>query len=132
MLPLAPAEAKTPRMPSHSERVPEPRPEPQQRLPERVPEELIVRLEGVFDGASAWDLRRSLEQIRGSEVRRVVLDFSRVRDFYDFGVAVLAHGLAHGGALPRVILRGLRTHQLRLFRYFGVDTDQQPPDPEST
>jgi anti-anti-sigma regulatory factor len=85
-------------------------------------DEMTIRVEGIFDGATAWDLRTTLERSRG-KARTVVLDFTRVREFYDFGVGVLAHWLAQRtNALPRVSLRGLRTHQARMFRYFGVDT----------
>lgn len=77
---------------------------------------------GVFDGASAWDLRHAIESVE-CEASQVVLDFSRVREFYDFGVAVLAHALAErDAARPVVALKGLRTHQARMFRYFGVAT----------
>lgn len=84
---------------------------------------LVLRLDGVFDGASAWDLRHLLERSAAETPGRpVIVDFSAVRDFYDFGVAVLAHGLAQRPAhLPPVRLRGLRTHQLRMFGYFGVE-----------
>lgn len=88
--------------------------------PPTEPEALTIALDGVFDGASAWELRHTLEAI-GHRPGRVVLDFSRVREFYDFGVAVLAHGLAEKNTSPDVHLTGLRTHQLRLFRYFGVE-----------
>ena len=82
--------------------------------------EVTFALDGVFDGASAWDLRHAIEAVE-TQATEVVLDFSRVREFYDFGVAVLAHALAQRGAgRPRVALRGLRTHQQRMFRYFGV------------
>jgi hypothetical protein len=85
-------------------------------------DELTLKLDGVFDGASAWELRHRLEAVRSAH--RVVLDFSRVREFYDFGVAVLAHGLAQRSPTPPVHFKGLRTHQLRLFKYFGVDADR--------
>lgn len=88
----------------------------------KEPKELTIRLDGVFDGARAWDLRRRLEALPETPETRVVVDFSKVREFYDFGVAILAHGLSERHhLLPRVILRGLRTHQLRLLRYFGVE-----------
>lgn len=89
--------------------------------PELLPE-VVLTVEGVFDGATAWELRRSLEEIHAARGGQVVLDFTRVREFYDFGVAVLAHGLAQRTASqPKVILRGLRTHQMRMLRYFGID-----------
>jgi len=50
----------------------------------------------------------------------VVLDFTRVKEFLDLGVAVLAPGLLDRDG-PRVSVRGLRQHQHRMFRYFGID-----------
>ena len=85
--------------------------------------EVTIQVNGVFDGATAWELRNSLDAAR-QKAKRIVLDFSRVREFYDFGVSVLAYGLAQRPAsMPRVSFRGLRTHQLRMLRYFGVDAE---------
>ena len=78
----------------------------------------VIRVAGVFDRASAFELRaRLVHEVAGERV----LDFSLVREFADLGVATLAHGLA--GADRRLHLRGLRQHQLRIFRYFGLDVD---------
>jgi hypothetical protein len=59
----------------------------------------------------------------------LVIDFSRANDFVDYGVAVLSNAIL---ALEpkRVRLHGLRTHQARLFRYFGFDPDQPPCGPD--
>ncbi|HZZ83647.1 MAG TPA: STAS domain-containing protein [Anaeromyxobacteraceae bacterium] len=81
--------------------------------------ELVIELEGDFDGRSAGDVRGRLAALPRNVP--VVLDFSRVRQFADAGVAVLAQTLAEVGA-PRVVMRGLRQHQHRLLRYLGVDT----------
>ena len=78
----------------------------------------VIRLSGVFDHASAAELAERLQQEATNEV---VLDFSLVREFADLGVAALAHGLA--GGRQRLLMRGLRQHQLRIFRYFGVDVE---------
>ena len=78
----------------------------------------VIRVVGVFDRASAFELRDRLER---ESSRELVLDFSLVREFADLGVATLAHGLA--GADRRLHMRGLRQHQLRIFRYFGLDVD---------
>jgi anti-anti-sigma regulatory factor len=78
----------------------------------------VIRIEGVFDRASAFELRDHLEREPALDV---VLDFSLVREFADLGVATLAHGLAGGERRLRLV--GLRQHQLRIFRYFGVDVD---------
>lgn len=77
----------------------------------------VVRLSGVFDRDSASELA---EELARSPAREVVVDFSLVREFADLGVAALARDLARRAERP-LHLRGLRTHQLRLFRYFGVD-----------
>jgi hypothetical protein len=92
-------------------------------IPMEEPGEVTIEVNGVLDGATAWELRNTLDAAR-QKAKRIVLDFSRVREFYDFGVSVLAYGLAQRpSTLPRVALKGLRTHQLRMLRYFGVDAE---------
>jgi anti-anti-sigma regulatory factor len=81
----------------------------------------VIRVAGVFDRPSAIELNERLEREAAGDV---VLDFSLVREFADLGVAALAEGLAV--AERRVRLRGLRQHQLRIFRYFGVDLEPAP------
>ncbi len=76
----------------------------------------FYRIAGRFEGSCAWDLSGWLDQ---EPLLEVVIDFSRVSDFVDSAVAVIASSLT---ASPhRVRLRGLRLHQERLFRYFGVE-----------
>lgn len=77
---------------------------------------VTLHVSGVVDGAMARRLQVALDR----EQHPVVVDFSRVRDFYDFAVALLAHRLSSQSG-SRVIMTGLREHQLRMFRYFGVD-----------
>jgi anti-anti-sigma regulatory factor len=78
----------------------------------------LFRISGKFDGACAWDLAVSLEREALSEV---MVDFSRVTEFVDSGVAILASAIS---ASPKHIrLQGLRRHQERLFQYFGVAAD---------
>lgn len=84
---------------------------------------VVIRIGGVFNRASAFELRERLEREAAAEV---VLDFSLVHEFADLGVAALAHGIA--GLERRVRLRGLRAHQLRIFRYFGVDVGRPAAD----
>jgi len=86
---------------------------------ERDGERAVFRLGGVFDRTSAWTLRARVEQEGALEV---LLDFSQVQDFSDLGVAVLAHGLT--SVNRRVLFRGLRQHQLRIFRYCGVAVEE--------
>ena len=85
---------------------------------ERESGRTVFRVSGVFDRTSAAELRRRLDAEDGADV---ILDFSHVREFADLGVAALASELS--GAGRRLRLRGLRQHQLRIFRYFGVDVD---------
>ncbi len=86
-------------------------------------ERTVIRLAGTFDRASAFELAQRLEGERDHEL---VLDFSLVREFAELGVATLAHGLV--GADRRLFMRGLRQHQLRMFRYFGVDVESFTTD----
>ncbi len=81
----------------------------------------VLRVSGVLDPASACELSHRLANEPG---REVVLDFSLVREFPDLGVAELARGLAGRDHLS---MRGLRQHQLRIFRYFGFDVDALRP-----
>ncbi len=86
-------------------------------------DDVTIEMDGVFDGATALKLRERLDAARHLG-KRIVLDFSKVSELRDFGMGVLAHGLAERAAsLPRVSLRGLRTHQLRMLRYLGVDAE---------
>jgi anti-anti-sigma regulatory factor len=85
---------------------------------ERSDDRTTIRVSGCFDRGSAMELRQRIEREAAPEV---VLDFSLVGEFADLAVAALAAGLA--GRRCRLALRGLRTHQLRIFRYFGVDPD---------
>jgi len=80
--------------------------------------EELIQVDGTFDAVAAWNVRKRLREVP-SDVR-VVLDFTRVKEFLDLGVAVVAPGLLDRDG-PRVSVRGLRQHQHRMFRYFGVD-----------
>jgi hypothetical protein len=86
----------------------------------------LYRIPGRFEGACAWELCGRLEQ---EPLYTVVVDFSQVSEFVDYGIAVLSSALL--AMDKRVDLRGLRQHQERLFRYFGVNAARQrPTDPE--
>jgi hypothetical protein len=76
----------------------------------------FYRISGNFEGSCAWELAGRLEQ---EPLGDVVVDFSQVSEFVDYGVAIIAGALA--GSRRRIELRGLRQHQERLFGYFGVD-----------
>ncbi len=77
---------------------------------------LLIRMDGVFDSDAA---RAIQDRIAGSdEGTEIYIDLSRVRDFHDRAVAVLAEVIAASAA--RVSVRGLRQHQYRMLRYLGV------------
>lgn len=87
---------------------------------EAVSTRLTIRIEGVFDVPAA---RRVCELLGAApDGESVSLDLSKVREFQDPGVAVLAEALAGPGA-SRVAVRGLRQHQLRMLRYLGVSPE---------
>jgi anti-anti-sigma regulatory factor len=77
-----------------------------------------LHLNGTFDAVSARALNVQLEALAG---REVVLDFRRVRQFSDAGVAVASRGLQ----ACRARLVGLDHHRERLFRYFGVEVSAE-------
>lgn len=79
----------------------------------------VLWIAGVFDRDVAWALR---ERVARDPAAELLLDFSLVREFSDLGIALLAHALQ---ASPRrVLFRGLRQHQLRIFRYCGFSVDE--------
>lgn len=80
----------------------------------------VIHLEGNFDVPAARLLQNSLRGLEGGE--RVHVDFARVRQFNDFAVAILAQALTGPGA-PEARLGGLRLHQVRMLRYFGVSPE---------
>ncbi len=79
-------------------------------------DEVVIKLEGVFDAAAAERLSTAIETAEAEEIR---VDLTRVREFHDFGIAMLARALS--GRRHHVAVSGLRQHQLRLLRYFGID-----------
>jgi hypothetical protein len=81
---------------------------------------LITGAAGTFDAPAPERVARELQAAAGLEVR---IDLTQVRDFHDFGVAVLARALV---ARRRVDVRGLRTHQIRLLKYLGIDALAEP------
>ncbi len=76
----------------------------------------VIRMEGVFDVPAAQRLAGMLAEAGEGELR---IDLSQVREFHDFGVAVLARALA--GRRAHTGISGLRQHHLRLLRYLGID-----------
>jgi ABC-type transporter Mla MlaB component len=76
----------------------------------------VIRMEGTFDVSAARRLARDLDAMVFADVR---IDLTRVREFHDFGVALLASSIASRRAPTSVI--GLQEHHLRLLKYLGID-----------
>lgn len=79
----------------------------------------LIRLSGAFDGLGARRLEVLLAAAKPGACLRI--DLTQIREFHDFGIAVLAQALTRCKA--KVTLLGLRRHQIRVLRYFGVDTE---------
>lgn len=79
-------------------------------------ERTVIRLEGVFDVPAARRLTAELDRAAFDDVR---IDLTRVREFHDFGVALLGQTIA-GRRAPTAVL-GLQEHHLRLLRYLGIE-----------
>lgn len=77
---------------------------------------LVIRMDGAFDIDSVNTIRSRIEPLPGDA--EVYIDLSRVREFHDRAVALLAEVLA--AARARISVRGLRQHQYRMLRYLGV------------
>jgi hypothetical protein len=78
---------------------------------------------GRLEGTGAWELAARLTEER---LPCAILDFSRCHEFQDYAIAVLAQSVI---GLPglRVKLRGLRQHQERVFKCFGIDVASFTP-----
>jgi anti-anti-sigma regulatory factor len=80
-------------------------------------EESVICVEGFLDGIVARRVEAKL--LRAEAGARIRVDLTQVREFHDFGIAVLGQALARCRA--RVTLRGLRKQQVPVVRYFGVE-----------
>ncbi len=80
-----------------------------------VGDAMVIRMEGVFDVPAAQQVATAIAGAGDEEIR---IDLTRVREFHDFGVALLARSLA---GRAQISVHGLRQHHLRLLRYLGID-----------
>jgi anti-anti-sigma regulatory factor len=83
---------------------------------EEVDERLVLRLIGTLDGRTALAVSRRLRELPPLPL---TVDFSQVRTFVDLSVDALTRALRD----RPVSLTGLGRHQARMFRYFGLRTD---------
>ena len=92
--------------------------------PDDFSDEIEIRIDGILDGPAARRVEATLARARPGA--RFHIDLVQVREFHDFGIAVLGNALATTQALVR--LRGLREHHVRVLRYFGIETARFSPD----
>ncbi len=81
----------------------------------RIEEPTVIQMEGVFDVPAAQRIASAIAEALPGEI---LIDLTRVREFHDFGVALLARALA---GRVGISVTGLRQHHLRLLRYLGID-----------
>ncbi len=82
-------------------------------------EKCTLELDGIFDLSAALQMADALAWVKpGGEVQ---VDFTRVRDFHDAGLAVLAQTIQRSGPDVHIQVRGLRARQHRMLRYLGLD-----------
>lgn len=79
----------------------------------------LFQLEGQFGPAEAKAVHALLA--RADRGTHLTIDFSKVGEFQDIAIGALAHSVMSCSAT--VALRGLATHQRRLLRYLGVETE---------
>ena len=100
-------------------------PSPGEAAMEQRGEAQVIQRDGVFDVAAAQEVAVRLAGVSSGDVVRV--DLTRVRDFDDLGVALLARALAESPG--RVAVQGLREHHRRLLRYLGISAAETQPAP---
>jgi ABC-type transporter Mla MlaB component len=83
--------------------------------------EVLVSLDGVFDQRAVDRITEALACMRPGGVLHI--DLTQIREFHDAGLAALARSLNASGRAVRVVLGGLRQHQVRILGYLGVDVD---------
>ena len=78
---------------------------------------LVLRLTGTLDGRTADAVSQAVRELPPLPL---TVDFSQVRTFVDLSVDALTRALRD----RPVSLTGLGRHQARMFRYFGLRTDE--------
>ena len=82
-----------------------------------------IRMDGIFDVPAA---QRLAEELAAAGEGAIRIDLTRVREFSDFGVALLARELA---GRTRATVLGLRQHHIRLLRYLGIEAAWHDAEP---
>jgi len=82
-------------------------------------EKCSIDLDGLFDSQAAQRLGATLSCVKQGGA--AVVDFTRVREFHDVGLAILARTIRESRQSMQLDVRGLRDQQRRLLGYFGVE-----------
>ena len=85
---------------------------------------IVLRLTGTLDGRTALAVSDALRDLPPLPL---TVDFSQVRTFVDLSVDALTRALRD----RPVSLTGLGRHQARMFRYFGISTDERAASAEA-
>lgn len=85
---------------------------------------LVLRVGGTVDPESVAGLRARIDALEALP-GRVVIDLCDARHVEHLALAMLAEDATRRRA-PRVILRGLCEHHLRMLRYFGHALPEEP------
>ncbi|HET9551860.1 MAG TPA: STAS domain-containing protein [Anaeromyxobacteraceae bacterium] len=91
----------------------------------RTTDEGQVEISGVFDQQAARRIADAIADLEDDGELRV--DLTQVREFLPVGVAALARTISGRTRGVRVVLAGLRSSQIQMLRYLGVDF----PEPAS-
>ncbi len=87
---------------------------------------VVLHVKGTLDAAGAVALQHRFDAEDGTHV--VVADLGEVSQVQPVGLLLLAHDLRRR-VRPRIQLRGLREHHVRMLHCFGlhVRTAREPP-----
>ena len=91
-------------------------------------EKCSIEFEGSFDAQAARMVEEALDAMRPGGALRV--DLTRVREFNNVGLAILARSLARSRESLQVDVRGLGYGQHRMLRYFGAELASDDPFPD--
>jgi hypothetical protein len=79
---------------------------------------LVLHVAGTLGAMGVRALQQRLDAENGAQT--VVVDLGTARKLHHVALAILAHDLQRR-VRPRVVLRGLEEHHVRLLRCFGLD-----------
>jgi anti-anti-sigma regulatory factor len=85
---------------------------------------IVMRVHGTVDPATVRALRTRIAEL-DDPPGRVVIDLADARDVEHLALAMLADDASQRRG-PKIVLRGLCEHHLRMLRYFGHPLPVEP------